>query len=296
MIAELGHAALRMAAGMVVLQLGGPLSGRPGWSGLAAPAAMAQTWFMIAALLALLWCFAIADLSVALVNDSSHSLKPLSHRLADIMRHIPGQVFVFAVIVAISTGVAAFQGRPTLKVNGLASLVMIGATLSANPFARIATVPAQARSFADGIPVAALCMAGLALILLVTRSRWVQGVIAGAGVIAGGVAAVDTVRRVETVASLQVGDTVPVGPLTVRLTGMQPAAGPGYTAVAVQLVVWRGGRVVTSLQPEHRTLIYPRGDSSPLAVALIGANALSARVVRTEAGSASLALVWHPLW
>ena len=296
MIAELGHAALWLAAGMAVLQLCGPLLRRPGWSGLAVPAAMAQTWFMLAALLALLWCFAITDLSVALVNDSSHSLKPLAARLADILRLDRGQLLVFAVIVAISGGVAAFQGRPTLRVHGLVSLMMVGATLVADPFARIEAVPAQARSFPDGVPVLALCLAGLTLILLVTRSRWVQGAIAGALVLGGSIAAVDAVRRVETVASLKVGEQVSVGPLTVMLTDMQPAAGPGYTAVAVQLVVWRGGRVVTALQPEHRTLIYPRGHASPLAVALIGANALSARMVRTGAGSASFVLVWHPLW
>ncbi len=295
MIAELGHAALWLAAGMMLLQVAGSVSGRPGWVELAVPAAMAQAWFLTAALLALLWCFAITDLSVALVNDSSHSLKPLLHRLADILRLDRGQLFVFAVIVAIAGGVSAFQGRSDLGVHGLASLVMTTAALFADPFARIDTVPAQGRSFADGVPVTALCLAVLAFVLLITRSRVIRGSIAAAVLLGGAVVAMDSVRRVENAATLAVGQTVDVGPVQVRLAALEPVAGPGHTAVRAHLVVLRDGEAVSSIYPEHRTGIYPRTNSSPRAVALIKANGLSVRVVGTDTKSAALTLVWHPL-
>jgi cytochrome c biogenesis factor len=295
LIAELGHAALWLAAGMMLLQMAGSVTGRPGWSELTVPAAMAQAWFLTAALLALLWCFAITDLSVALVNDSSHSLKPLLQRLADIVRLDRGQLFVFAVIVAIAGGVSAFQGRSDLPAYGLASLVMTTAALVADPFARIETVPAQGRSFADGMPVTALCLAVLAFVLLIARSRVIRGGLAAALLVGGAVMAMDSVRRVETVATLAIGRTVDVGPVQVRLTALEPVAGPGHTAVRAHLIILRDGKAVSSIHPEHRAGIYPRTNASPRAVALIKANALSARVGETDTTSAVLTLVWHPL-
>ena len=71
--------------------------------------------------------------------------------------------------------------------------------------------------------------------------------------------------------------------------------GPGYTAVSAQVLVSRDGKVVSSLHPEHRTLIYPHDDSAPAAVAVIGANVVVARVTWTGTDSAVLGLVWHPL-
>ena len=295
MIAELGHAAVWMAAGMVLLQLAAAVSKRPGLPELAVPAALAQAWFLTAALLAMLWCFAITDLSVSLVNDSSHSLKPVSHRLADIVRLVPGQLLVFAVIVSIAGGVAAFQGRRDLGAYGLAGLMTIGATLLVDPFARIDTVPAEGRSFPDGLPVTALGFAGLTLLLLTTRSRVIMGGVAATALIAGVIGVVDTVRRVEVNRMLAIGQTVDVGPLQVRLTALEPVGGPGHTAVRADLIILRDGNVVSSIYPEHRTGIFPRSDSSPLALARIKGNAISARVSGTDIQSAKLTLVWHPL-
>jgi cytochrome c biogenesis factor len=156
-------------------------------------------------------------------------------------------------------------------------------------------VPAQGRSFADGVPVTALCLAVLAFVLLITRSRVIRGSIAAAVLLGGAVVAMDSVRRVENAATLAVGQTVDVGPVQVRLAALEPVAGPGHTAVRAHLVVLRDGEAVSSIYPEHRTGIYPRTNSSPRAVALIKANGLSVRVVGTDTKSAALTLVWHPL-
>ncbi len=294
MIAELGHAALWLAVGMVLLQLAGPLSRRPGWAGIAGPAAMAQAWFLIAAVLALLWSFAVTDLSVTLVNDTSHGLKPLGERLTDIARPGGGRLLLTALVLALVGGIAAFRGE-AVHVIGWASLIALVGSVAVDPFARLDIVPAQGRSYPADSPLPFLVIAAVALVLLSARTRWIWGGFAGALVVGGLLIGLDPVRRSETAATLRVGDRVDVGPLTVLLADLRPAAGPGHTAVVAQLVVWRDGKAVSSLHPEHRTLIYPGGDASPVAVALIGANAVSARVTSTGTDSATLGLIWHPV-
>ena len=78
MIAELGHAALWMAAALAVLQLvAGALGVRDGEAEgitiLSRPAAILQGALAAFAFAALLWVFAITDLSVKLVAANSHS-------------------------------------------------------------------------------------------------------------------------------------------------------------------------------------------------------------------------------
>ena len=294
MIAELGHAALWLAVGMALLQVAGPMSKRPGWTAVAAPAAMAQAWFLIAALLALLWCFAVTDLSVALVNDNSHSLKPLSDRLIDIARPGGGRMLVIALMLALAGGIAAFRGE-NVRVIGWASLGALVITVVVDPFARLDVVPAQGRSYPDGSPLLFLAIATAALVLVVTRARWFWATFLGVLAVGGLITGLDSLRRDEAVATLRVGERMTVGPVTVQLTDLRPAAGPGYTAVSAMLLVSRDGKIVSSLYPQHRTLIYPRDDSSPAAVAVIGTNILVARVTWTGADSAALGLVWHPL-
>ena len=86
MIPELGLAALWLAAALAALQLaGGALAQRKAAGDLTAlvrPAAILQGLLALFAFLMLLWSFVITDLSVKLVADNSHSMKPLIFKLA----------------------------------------------------------------------------------------------------------------------------------------------------------------------------------------------------------------------
>ncbi len=259
MIAELGHGALWLAAGMALLQLVALTAGRPAWATVAGPAAMAQAWFLIAAFLALLWCFASVDLSVGLVNDSTHSLEPLTVRLMGVARHAGGQLFLAALVAGFAGGVAAFFGRARLLPFAIAGAVTLVASLIADPFARIAAVPAQGRSLSTGF-------------------------------------ALPTSMVGRHAVRLNIGQSVKVGPVTVRLLALRAVAGPGYTAVAADLLVLRYGRAITSLHPEHRALIYPPGDASPVALALTDGATLAARVRSTDPTGATVNLAWQPLF
>jgi len=151
MIAELGLAALWLAAGLCVLQLAagvvGVRSAEPGAVGaLARPAAILQGLLLVFAFACLLRLFVVTDLSVALVAANSHSDKPFIFRLSGAWGNHEGSMLLWVTILGISGAlVAAFERRMDDRfmksVLGAQAFVALGflafLLFSSNPFTRL---------------------------------------------------------------------------------------------------------------------------------------------------------------
>jgi cytochrome c-type biogenesis protein CcmF len=154
MIAELGLAALWLAAAMALLQLLGGLSG---WTGngavlthLVTPAAVAQGALCSVAFAALLYLFAVTDLSVLLVASNSHIDKPMIFKLAGAWGNHEGSMLLWVAVLALSgAAIALFERRldretlqATLMVQALLALGFFAFLLfSSNPFERLVPAP-----------------------------------------------------------------------------------------------------------------------------------------------------------
>jgi len=150
MIAELGLAALWIAAALAVLQLiGGVLAQRKGGSDIAKlvrPAAITQGLLAAFAFLMLLWLFAMTDLSVKLVATNSHSDKPLIFKLSGAWGNHEGSMLLWITVMAMAGGLIALVERRLPEKTMMATLgaqafVGIGfyafLLLSSNPFERL---------------------------------------------------------------------------------------------------------------------------------------------------------------
>lgn len=150
MIAELGLAALWIAAALSVLQLiGGAAGQRDEKSELARlvrPAAIIQGLLAAFAFLMLLWLFAVTDLSVKLVATNSHSAKPMIFKLSGAWGNHEGSMLLWITVMALAGGLIALVERRLPEKTMLATLaaqafVGIGfyafLLLSSNPFERL---------------------------------------------------------------------------------------------------------------------------------------------------------------
>ncbi|MCA0902566.1 heme lyase CcmF/NrfE family subunit [Qipengyuania aquimaris] len=151
MIAELGHAALWMAAALAVLQLvAGALGIRDGEDEgiaiLSRPAAILQGGLAAFAFAALLWVFAITDLSVKLVAANSHSMKPMIFKLSGAWGNHEGSMLLWVTVMALAGAlIAAVERRlpertmqATLAAQGFVALGFYAfLLLSSNPFERL---------------------------------------------------------------------------------------------------------------------------------------------------------------
>ena len=151
MIAELGHAALWLAAALALLQLAsGALAVRRAEggaaTGLARPAAILQGLLAAFAFAALLWVFAITDLSVKLVAANSHSMKPMIFKLSGAWGNHEGSMLLWVTVMALAGGlIAALEKRlpertmqATLAAQGFVALGFYAfLLLSSNPFERL---------------------------------------------------------------------------------------------------------------------------------------------------------------
>ncbi len=155
MIAELGLAALWLAAALAALQmLTGFASLRPGndaLAGLVRPAAIVQAVLCALAFGALLLLFVRTDLSVALVAKNSHSMKPLVFKIAGAWGNHEGSMLLWVSVMALAGGlIAAVERRlpertmlATLGAQGFIGLGFYAFLLfSSNPFERL-NPPAQ---------------------------------------------------------------------------------------------------------------------------------------------------------
>ncbi|MEM9085479.1 MAG: heme lyase CcmF/NrfE family subunit [Pseudomonadota bacterium] len=157
MIAEIGHAALWLAAALAVLQIvSGALALRTPedqaspFALYARPAAVVQAFLAALAFATLLYSFAITDLSVKLVATNSHSLKPLLYKLTGTWGNHEGSMLLWVAVLALSGGLLAFAERrlpertisATLSVQGFVALgFYVFLLFSSNPFERL-PVPA----------------------------------------------------------------------------------------------------------------------------------------------------------
>ena len=152
MSAELGHAALWMAAALAVLQLiGGAIAQRNPDAPLAAlvrPAATLQGFLAVFSFAMLLWVFAITDLSVKLVVTNSHSMKPLIYKLSGAWGNHEGSMLLWVTVMALAGALIASLERrlpektmqATLASQGFVALGFYAfLLLSSNPFERLAS-------------------------------------------------------------------------------------------------------------------------------------------------------------
>ena len=158
MIATLGLAALWLAAALAVLQLVGAAAAlRRSDNPLGAVVrGVAAVQGALAALsfACLIWLFVETDLSVKLVAENSHSLKPLLFKVAATWGNHEGSMLLWVAIMALSGSfVALFERRlpePTMLATLAAqAFVSIGfyafLLFASNPFARLDPAPGEGR-------------------------------------------------------------------------------------------------------------------------------------------------------
>lgn len=156
LIAELGLAALWLAAALALLQFVTSLLLLAGkgeaMQVLVRPVALAQGLLVVTAFFALMWCFYVTDLSVLLVASNSHIDKPLIFKLAGTWGNHEGSMLLWVTILSVAgAAVALFEKRPdartvmaTLGVQAFLALGFFAFLLFAsNPFARIDPAPPE---------------------------------------------------------------------------------------------------------------------------------------------------------
>ncbi|TCJ39052.1 heme lyase CcmF/NrfE family subunit [Parafrankia sp. BMG5.11] len=154
MIAELGLAALWLAAALAALQLvAGVLAARQEDSELALlarPAAVVQGALCLFSFAMLVWLFARTDLSVKLVAMNSHSMKPMVFKLAGSWGNHEGSMLLWVTVMSAAGALIGFLERrlpertmqATLAAQGFVALGFYAFLLfSSNPFERL-PVPA----------------------------------------------------------------------------------------------------------------------------------------------------------
>ena len=156
MLAELGLAALWLAAALAALQLvAGAAAQSAEGSTLGAivrPVAIVQGLLAGLAFLALVLLFAQTDLSVKLVAQNSHSAKPLLYKVAGTWGNHEGSMLLWVTVMGIAGGFVALVERRLPERTMLATLagqafVSLGfyafLLFASNPFARLDPVPPE---------------------------------------------------------------------------------------------------------------------------------------------------------
>ncbi len=154
MIAELGLAALWLAAALAGLQLiAGTLaltSRGQGLSGIVRPVAIVQGLLAAVAFVALIVLFCQTDLSVKLIAMNSHSAKPFLYKFAGTWGNHEGSMLLWVTVMGLAGGFVALVERRLPEPAMLATLagqayVSLGfyafLLMSSNPFERL-LVPA----------------------------------------------------------------------------------------------------------------------------------------------------------
>ena len=156
MIAELGLAALWLAAALAALQLLASVLGLRAQGGslaaLVRPAAVVQAVLCALAFLALLYVFATTDLSVRLVAENSHTEKPLIFKISGAWGNHEGSMLMWVSIMALAGALIAaierrLPERTMIATLGAQSFVGLGfyafLLLSSNPFERLDPAPLE---------------------------------------------------------------------------------------------------------------------------------------------------------
>jgi cytochrome c-type biogenesis protein CcmF len=157
-IPELGHYALMLAFGLALIQGVMPIVGTytkdQALMNIAAPAALAQFFFVAISFGALAECYVVSDFSVLNVFENSNSAMPLIYRLTSVWGNHEGSMMLWISILAFFGALVAAFGNNlpvTLKANALAVQAWIAAAFqlfiltTSNPFTRIADAPFEGR-------------------------------------------------------------------------------------------------------------------------------------------------------
>ena len=155
MIAELGLAALWLAAALALLQLLLALGiGRDSGAKIARPLALVQGVLTLIAFAALIAVFLRTDLSVELVAANSHSAKPWLYKFAGAWGNHEGSMLLWVTVLSLSgAALAVFERRigEKMLVASLGAQAALGLgfyaflLFASNPFARLAPAPAEGR-------------------------------------------------------------------------------------------------------------------------------------------------------
>ena len=156
MIAELGLAALWLAAALAGLQLlAGSLGMTPRGAvlaGVVRPVAVVQGLLALVAFACLIHVFAVTDLSVKLVALNSHSMKPLVFKIAGAWGNHEGSMLLWVTVMGMAGAFVALVEKRLPEPTMLATLagqafVSIGfyafLLIASNPFERLSPVPAE---------------------------------------------------------------------------------------------------------------------------------------------------------
>jgi cytochrome c-type biogenesis protein CcmF len=156
MMAEFGLAALWLAAALAALQLvAGALaltSRGEALAGVVRPVAVVQGLLALAAFLALIYVFALTDLSVKLVALNSHSMKPLVFKIAGAWGNHEGSMLLWVMVMGLAGGFVALVERRLPERTMIATLagqafVSLGfyafLLIASNPFERLSPAPAE---------------------------------------------------------------------------------------------------------------------------------------------------------
>jgi cytochrome c-type biogenesis protein CcmF len=99
----------------------------------------------------------------------------------------------------------------------------------------------------------------------------------------------------ETLVAARVGETVSVGPYSLRFESVDPLAGPNWTAVEAKLVVRRGAGEPFVLRPQSRMFSSPPTETSEAAIATRLGGQLYTVIGKPDAGGRwQLRLWWKP--
>ena len=157
MIAELGLAALWLAAGLAALQLLlsiPTVRGSVDGAGTIRAVAVLQGILTLTAFAALLVVFARTDLSVALVFENSHSAKPFIYKVAGAWGNHEGSMLLWVTVLAVAGAVFAVLARRTAERTLIAALGAQAALglgfyafllIASNPFARLDPAPLEGK-------------------------------------------------------------------------------------------------------------------------------------------------------
>jgi cytochrome c-type biogenesis protein CcmF len=99
----------------------------------------------------------------------------------------------------------------------------------------------------------------------------------------------------ETLVASRIGETHKVGPYALRLDGVEPIAGPNWTAIEARLTVTRGDRPPFVIRPEARTFWTPPTETSEAAITTVLDGQLYVVVGKSDGeGRWQLRLWWKP--
>ena len=99
----------------------------------------------------------------------------------------------------------------------------------------------------------------------------------------------------ETLVAARPGDTRSVGPYTIRFDGIEPIAGPNWTAIEARLTARRGEGSAINLRPQARTFSAPMTETNEAAIhTVLDGQIYTVLGRRGEDGRWQLRLWWKP--